>query len=66
MIDVVFSAFAQAAPDRVVANAYGTINALSIALLCASAVGPLKHASACVRVYGDESFCCYTRFLVAT
>ncbi|MCK0150817.1 hydantoinase B/oxoprolinase family protein [Marivita sp. S6314] len=31
MIDVVFSAFAQAAPDRVVANAYGTINALSIA-----------------------------------
>lgn len=31
MIDVVFSAFAQAAPDRVVAHAYGTINALSIA-----------------------------------
>ncbi|MCR9150442.1 MAG: hydantoinase B/oxoprolinase family protein [Rhodobacteraceae bacterium] len=31
MIDVVFSAFAQAAPDKVVANAYGTINALSIA-----------------------------------
>ena len=31
MIDVMFSAFAQAAPDRVVANAYGTINALSIA-----------------------------------
>ncbi|MEO1142536.1 MAG: hydantoinase B/oxoprolinase family protein, partial [Pseudomonadota bacterium] len=31
MIDVVFSAFAKAAPDRVVANAYGTINALSIA-----------------------------------
>ncbi|NRB04539.1 MAG: hydantoinase B/oxoprolinase family protein [Rhodobacteraceae bacterium] len=31
MIDVVFSAFAQAVPDRVVANAYGTINALSIA-----------------------------------
>jgi N-methylhydantoinase B len=31
MIDVVFSAFAQAAPGRVVANAYGTINALSIA-----------------------------------
>ncbi len=31
MIDVVFSAAAQAAPDRVVANAYGTINALSIA-----------------------------------
>ena len=31
MIDVVFSAFAQAAPERVVANAYGTINALSIA-----------------------------------
>ncbi len=31
MIDVIFSAFAQAAPDRVVANAYGTINALSIA-----------------------------------
>ena len=31
MIDVIFSAMAQAAPDRVVANAYGTINALSIA-----------------------------------
>jgi len=31
MIDVVFSAFAMAAPDKVVANAYGTINALSIA-----------------------------------
>ena len=31
MIDVMFSAMAQAAPDRVVANAYGTINALSIA-----------------------------------
>jgi N-methylhydantoinase B len=31
MIDVIFSAAAQAAPDRVVANAYGTINALSIA-----------------------------------
>ena len=31
MIDVVFSAFAQAAPGRVVENAYGTINALSIA-----------------------------------
>ncbi|MCV6591936.1 MAG: hydantoinase B/oxoprolinase family protein [Silicimonas sp.] len=31
MIDVIFSAFARAAPDRVVANAYGTINALSIA-----------------------------------
>ncbi len=31
MIDVVFSAFAQASPDRIVANAYGTINALSIA-----------------------------------
>ncbi len=31
MIDVIFSAFAQAAPDRVVANAYGTINALSLA-----------------------------------
>ena len=31
MIDVIFSAVAQAAPDRVVANAYGTINALSIA-----------------------------------
>jgi N-methylhydantoinase B len=31
MIDVIFSAMAQVAPDRVVANAYGTINALSIA-----------------------------------
>jgi N-methylhydantoinase B len=31
MIDVIFSAFGQAAPARVVANAYGTINALSIA-----------------------------------
>ncbi|MBT8459751.1 MAG: hydantoinase B/oxoprolinase family protein [Boseongicola sp.] len=31
MIDVIFSAASQAAPDRVVANAYGTINALSIA-----------------------------------
>jgi len=31
MIDVIFSAAGQAAPDRVVANAYGTINALSIA-----------------------------------
>ncbi len=31
MIDVIFAAMAQAAPDRVVANAYGTINALSIA-----------------------------------
>jgi N-methylhydantoinase B len=31
MIDVVFCAFAKAAPERVVANAYGTINALSIA-----------------------------------
>ncbi|MBC6408577.1 MAG: hydantoinase B/oxoprolinase family protein [Rhodobacteraceae bacterium] len=31
MIDVVFCAFAQAVPERVVANAYGTINALSIA-----------------------------------
>ena len=31
MIDVIFSAFGQAAPERVVANAYGTINALSIA-----------------------------------
>jgi N-methylhydantoinase B len=30
MIDVIFSAAAGAAPDRVVANAYGTINALSI------------------------------------
>ena len=31
MIDVIFSAFSQAAPERIVANAYGTINALSIA-----------------------------------
>ena len=31
MIDVIFSAFSKAAPDRVVAHAYGTINALSIA-----------------------------------
>ncbi len=31
MIDVIFSAASEAAPDRVVANAYGTINALSIA-----------------------------------
>lgn len=31
MIDVIFLAASQAAPDRVVANAYGTINALSIA-----------------------------------
>lgn len=31
MIDVIFSAAAHAAPERVVANAYGTINALSIA-----------------------------------
>lgn len=31
MIDVIFSAMAQVAPERVVANAYGTINALSIA-----------------------------------
>ena len=31
MIDVIFSAMAKAAPERVVANAYGTINALSIA-----------------------------------
>lgn len=31
MIDVIFQAMAQAAPERVVANAYGTINALSIA-----------------------------------
>jgi N-methylhydantoinase B len=31
MIDVIFSAMAQAAPERVVAQAYGTINALSIA-----------------------------------
>ncbi len=31
MIDVIFSAMAQVAPGRVVANAYGTINALSIA-----------------------------------
>ncbi|MFN3143777.1 MAG: hydantoinase B/oxoprolinase family protein [Paracoccaceae bacterium] len=31
IIDVIFAAASQAAPDRVVANAYGTINALSIA-----------------------------------
>jgi N-methylhydantoinase B len=31
MIDVIFSAVGQAAPERVVAHAYGTINALSIA-----------------------------------
>ncbi|ETX28777.1 hydantoinase B/oxoprolinase family protein [Roseivivax isoporae] len=31
MIDVIFCAASQAAPDRVVANAYGTINALSLA-----------------------------------
>jgi len=31
MIDVIFAAVAQAAPERAVANAYGTINALSIA-----------------------------------
>ena len=31
MIDVMFSAFAKAAPQKAVANAYGTINALSIA-----------------------------------
>lgn len=31
MIDVIFCAFAKVSPDRVVANAYGTINALSIA-----------------------------------
>ncbi|MCG6112447.1 MAG: hydantoinase B/oxoprolinase family protein [Paracoccus sp.] len=31
MIDVIFSAAAQAAPERVVAHSYGTINALSIA-----------------------------------
>ncbi len=31
MIDVIFSAFAQVSPERAVANAYGTINALSIA-----------------------------------
>jgi N-methylhydantoinase B len=31
MIDVIFAAASQAAPERVVANAYGTINALSIA-----------------------------------
>ncbi|MEM7528897.1 MAG: hydantoinase B/oxoprolinase family protein [Pseudomonadota bacterium] len=30
MIDVIFSAMAKAAPERTVANAYGTINALSI------------------------------------
>ena len=34
MIDVIFSAFSKAAPDRVVAHAYGTINALSIAGKC--------------------------------
>jgi len=31
MIDVVFCAFAKVSPEKVVANAYGTINALSIA-----------------------------------
>lgn len=31
MIDVIFSAAAKAVPERIVANAYGTINALSIA-----------------------------------
>jgi len=31
MIDVIFCALAKAAPTRVVANAYGTINALSVA-----------------------------------
>ncbi|MBO6758789.1 MAG: hydantoinase B/oxoprolinase family protein [Roseibium sp.] len=31
MIDTIFAAAAKAAPDQVVANAYGTINALSIA-----------------------------------
>ena len=31
MIDVIFQAAAQAVPERVVANAYGTINALSLA-----------------------------------
>jgi N-methylhydantoinase B len=31
MIDVIFAAMAEAAPERVVANAYGTINALSLA-----------------------------------
>lgn len=31
IIDVVFRAFAEAAPDRVYGNAYGTINALSLA-----------------------------------
>ncbi len=31
MIDVIFAAMAKATPERVVANAYGTINALSIA-----------------------------------
>jgi N-methylhydantoinase B len=31
MIDVIFVAMAEAAPERVVANAYGTINALSLA-----------------------------------
>ncbi len=30
MVDVIFAAASQAAPDRVIANAYGTINALSI------------------------------------
>ncbi|MEM9763241.1 MAG: hydantoinase B/oxoprolinase family protein [Pseudomonadota bacterium] len=30
MIDVIFAAMAQAAPERAVANAYGTINALSL------------------------------------
>lgn len=30
MVDVIFAAASQAAPERVVANAYGTINALSI------------------------------------
>ncbi|AGI69081.1 hydantoin utilization protein B [Octadecabacter antarcticus 307] len=30
MVDVIFAAASHAAPDRVVANAYGTINALSI------------------------------------
>ncbi|MGD1884292.1 MAG: hydantoinase B/oxoprolinase family protein [Paracoccaceae bacterium] len=31
MIDVIFSAASKAVPDRIVANAYGTINALSLA-----------------------------------
>lgn len=31
MIDVIFATFAKAVPERIVANAYGTINALSIA-----------------------------------